>query len=799
MKNRLIFIICLFFFSNNLFAKNLLIQAKNISIDKNKKITIFENNVSIQTEDNYLITSDFAEYNKETGIIILKKNITGTDDKKNTIKTNYAEYNEISKILISKGQTEIITSDNYIIEGSDIILDNNFKFIKSDSDAVVTDQDKNNIYLNNFDYQTKNNIFKSIGSIKINDILGNEYQFSQIYIDAKKKEILATDNKSFLNSSNFKIKENNKPRIFSNTIKIKDKNTEFGKSVFTLCDYRKNDKCPPWSIQSKKMLHDGEKKTIYYDNAVVKVYDIPVFYLPRLSHPDPSVDRRSGFLVPFLTNSKNLGSGVSVPYFFALDKDKNFTFTNRLYNKENPFFNGEYHQALKNSNLIADFGFTEGYKKTSDIKTKGSRSHFFAKFNKDFFGKNNSQNTLNLSTQQVSDDKYLKLYKIKSNIVDFNNNTLENSLSFTHENEDLFFGLNANIYETLKDDYNDKYEYILPEITLDKNLKINRKFGDLGLQTNLKVHNYDTNKLNSFFVNDINWRSNNIISKFGFNSNILGNIKNINYESKNDIEFKNEPTSELFGTLGYLTNLSLRKTNGLNKHFLTPKMLLRYSPGSMRKEKSGSRLDPTSAFDLSRLNKIDNFETGLTSTLGFDYKIKNNSQDFNISAAQIFNEKENKKMSSVSSLDEKNSDLVGAVSATLNKNINLSYNFNLDQNYKDINYSDIGTQMNFGALNINFNYLKEQKHIGNNNYFKSKIALRNNDNGLFTFETKRNLITDSSEFYDLSYEYINDCLRAGLVYRREFYNDSELEAENSLLFKITLIPFGNINSPMINQ
>ena len=228
-------------------------------------------------------------------------------------------------------------------------------------------------------------------------------------------------------------------------------------------------------------------------------------------------------------------------------------------------------------------------------------------------------------------------------------------------------------------------------------------------------------------------------------------------------------------------------------------MLLRYSPGSMRKEKSGSRLDPTSAFDLSRLNKIDNFETGLTGTLGFDYKIKNNSQDFNISAAQIFNEKENKKMSSVSSLDEKNSDLVGAVSATLNKNINLSYNFNLDQNYKDINYSDIGTQMNFGAVNINFNYLKEQKHIGNNNYFKSKIALKNNDNGLFTFETKRNLITDSSEFYDLSYEYINDCLRAGLVYRREFYNDSELEAENSLLFKITLVPFGNINSPMINR
>ena len=71
--------------------------------------------------------------------------------------------------------------------------------------------------------------------------------------------------------------------------------TTFGKSNFTLCNYRKNDKCPPWTIQSSKMLHDKKKKTIYYDNALIKVYDIPVFYSPKLSHPDPSVKRRSGY------------------------------------------------------------------------------------------------------------------------------------------------------------------------------------------------------------------------------------------------------------------------------------------------------------------------------------------------------------------------------------------------------------------------------------------------------------------------------------------------------------------------
>ena len=156
-------------------------------------------------------------------------------------------------------------------------------------------------------------------------------------------------------------------------------------------------------------------------------------------------------------------------------------------------------------------------------------------------------------------------------------------------------------------------------------------------------------------------------------------------------------------------------------------------------------------------------------------------------------------MPSKSSLDEKLSDLVGSVNWDISDKFSLNYNFNLDQNYNDLNYNEIGTKLNFGSLNLDLNYLQEKKHVGDQDYLKTKVNYINNKNGLFSFETKRNLITNSAEFYNLSYEYTNDCLRAGLVYRREFYNDSELEPENSLMFKITLIPFGNINSPALSQ
>ena len=94
--------------------------------------------------------------------------------------------------------------------------------------------------------------------------------------------------------------------------------------------------------------------------------------------------------------------------------------------------------------------------------------------------------------------------------------------------------------------------------------------------------------------------------------------------------------------------------------------------------------------------------------------------------------------------------------------MSLNYNFALDENYNDLNYNELGASFDINPLKVNFDYLKEMKHIGNQEYFKTKLEIENTENTLLSFENKRNLITDSSEFYNLSYEYINDCLRAGL-------------------------------------
>ena len=791
-------LIFLFLFITAVNAEDVAIESKNMSFDKTNQKTIFSNEVILKTKENKSIKSEYAEYDKKNGLIILKDEVVLIDRQNNKIETNHAEYFEDKKIFKTIGASKIITKEGYVVDGSNFFFDSLNNNLVSKESTVIKDVEENTIYLENFEFLNRENIFKSVGSIKVEDKIKNVYEFSQIYIDVKKKEILGTDIKAFINDGKLKVNPKNKPRIFANSVNINEQKSVYNKSVFTLCNYRKNDKCPPWSIQSSKMLHDNKKKTIYYDNALVKIYDIPIFYIPKLSHPDPTVDRRSGFLPPTISDTKNLGASVTIPYFFAINNDKNFTLNSRIFNSENPLFVGEYHQAFKNSNFYADFGYTEGYKKTSETKKAGDKSHFFSKFIKSFKGKNNSDNTLNITLQDVSDDKYLKLYKINTNLVDYNADTLENTIDFTHSDDDMFLGINATAFKTLKDSYNDKYEYILPEAFLEKNL-FNNDFGNLDLQTNMKIHNYDTNKTTKFLVNDLIWNSKNILFNSGLSSKILGNIKNINYETRNVDVFKESHTNEAHGAIGLLSELKLQKNTNNSRHLLTPKLLFRYAPGQMRQEENGSKLNPTSAFSMNKANNVNNFEKGLSTSIGIDYKIKNKKTDFDFSVAQVINDMENKKMSSESSLDEKLSDLVGSTNLKIGKRLKLNYDFALDQNYRELNYNDLGLSLDYNKINFNFNYLQEDKHIGNQEYLKTKINLSASNNGLVSFETKRNLIKNSSEFYNLSYEYINDCLRAGLVYRREFYNDSELEPENSLMFKITLTPFGSIDSPTFSK
>ena len=165
---------------------------------------------------------------------------------------------------------------------------------------------------------------------------------------------------------------------------------------------------------------------------------------------------------------------------------------------------------------------------------------------------------------------------------------------------------------------------------------------------------------------------------------------------------------------------------------------------------------------------------------------------------QVFSPKINKDMPSKSSLDQKMSDVVGEIDYNFSKIGNISYKFSLDHNFNNLNYNEVSTSLNFGKVGFNLDYLEERNHIGSEHYVNSGISLNFNDNNKLKFATKKNFKTDSTELYDISYQYLNDCLTAGLVYRREFYEDNDVESKDTLMFMITFVPLSGVRTPIIN-
>ena len=142
MKNSLLFIIFIFFLKN-VHAETLSITAKEISLDKVKDTSIFQNDVIVKTK-NKIIKSDYAKYNREKGFLILRKNILIIDEKNNKMVAEYAEYFEKDQILKTVGKTKVSTIEEYVLNGEDLLIDNINQVIKSEKKSVLKDQDKSN-------------------------------------------------------------------------------------------------------------------------------------------------------------------------------------------------------------------------------------------------------------------------------------------------------------------------------------------------------------------------------------------------------------------------------------------------------------------------------------------------------------------------------------------------------------------------------------------------------------------------------------------------------------------------------
>ena len=783
MSNKLIIIAIIFFqffFINKIFSKEVEFNASEIEVIDQGNQTIAKNGSALIKEDNISVKGLTIKYFKNESLLIVNEGKIKKIDDNLEINSKTIEYNINQSNLDFRDDIKIYDNNNNLrISSEEINLNLETQKIIGKSESEIEDNLGNIYQVSEFEYDLEDKIIKLV-ELKVLDINANTFKMKIAFLDLEKKELVAKDV-----GLNFKISENseNEPRLKGRSLISNNENTIVKKGTFTFC--KKREKCPPWEMTAEEIKHDKQKKTIYYKNASLKIYDKKVFYFPKFFHPDPTVDRQSGFLVPKIQDNSTTGLSFNLPYFVAIAENKDITLSPRFFAKDKFLIQSELRQKNKNSNHEIDFSH---YISSGE----NSKNHFFYNFNKDYENENFDEIELNIKLEQVSDETYLKAYKIESPIID-NTSNLTNSFELNLYDEDVSFSSNLDIYEDLSKLDSDKYEYV-PNFSFSKVLNENKMFSSKGY-----YKNYNTNITEKVLINNFEFNS---TPKFLNNGVINENkllIKNVNSSASNSNKFKNKGSLSLMPTFqaNYLFPLT-KETNELSKT-LTPKLSLKLStPHTKDIRKTDRKINYNNVYDLNRLGIDESNEGGVSLTYGYEYAVKkksNSEEKMKFGLANNLRFDDNEDLPSNSNLGDKISDFVGIFNYKPNKNFKFGYDFSLKNNLSDKNYELYGFEFYLKNLTTKFEYLNENNSSLKTSYLKNETRFDFNEQNSLIFETRENKEKSFTEFYNLIYQYKIDCLTAAVEYNKEYYNDQDLKPSENLFLKLSIIPFGGMNSP----
>ena len=748
-------------------------------------------------DGNVTITADTFEYDRTKNILVAKGNVVLKDKIKNyLIESNHITYYKNNEKIFSKDKTRAFFENKYEVFSSDVELDKITNIINTDKKTTIIDENYTEYETDLFNYSIDNNLFKG-KNIRITtdtnkkNIEKEFYNFKDGIFDLNNKEFVASDTKIYLKKNSFNEQEND-PRIYGSSSKKIKNVTRLKKAIFTSC--KLSDDCPPWSIQATEITHDQEKKDIIYNNPVLRIYDYPVFYYPKFSHPDPSVERRSGLLQPQLNNSNVLGSSLYLPYFHILSESKDITFQPTFFDGGIYMFQNEFRQKNENSNLVANFGLTTGYKALNE--SENNIFNVFAKFTSKLNLENFINSDLDFSIQKATKDTFLKVFD--TNLIDLNKNIkptdqnkLKSDINLLLEHENFNFNAGFIAYENLIGLNSDRYQYVLPYYNFSNNFYqnnfFNASFSSSG-NNNLR----DTNRVESSVNNNLSFESIDFFSKLGFISNFNIYFKNLNTVGKNADNFKSSPQVDLMNIVNLETSLPLMKITDKSTNILTPKVSIRINPGDMNNASSEDRkLNVNNIFDINRLGLSETFEEGKSLTIGLDYKkesLDNINKFFELKLAGVLRDLDQENIPTNSSIGQKSSNLFGKAKYSLFENISVDYDFAIDNDLNTFEENSVGLNLQFDKFSSRFDFNKNDGKMGDTNVLEHSTTINFNDDNFLTFATRRNRKINFTEYYDLVYEYKNDCLIAGIKYKKSYYEDRDLKPKEDLLFTITIFP-----------
>lgn len=570
---------------------------------------------------------------------------------------------------------------------------------------------------------------------------------------------------------------------------------EMSKGVYSPCNLCPEEptKAPLWQIKAVKVFHDKDQRRIEYRDAWLEVAGMPVAYTPYLSHPDPTVKRKSGLLAPSFGNSSDLGVVIQVPYYWVISPQRDATITPIITTDEGPVLAAEYRQKVVNGEFDLEISITEDSK--DDVRGHVRSS---ARFDVDDTWR------WGFDANRTTDDTYLRRYGFRSE------DSLTSRLFAEGFKKRNYLTFNAYAFQGLAEgDDPGTTPLVLPMLDYIHLGEVDRFGGRSRLDVNLlaltRNEGTDSRRLSVRPGWDLP-----LLGPFGdayeISATLIADLYHVNSLVRADAdETFSGFSGRLVPELSLDWRLPLVRSKGAFQQVLEPIGTLILSPygGNPTKipneDSQEFEFDDTNLFGSNRFSGLDRIEGGPRIHYGLKWGLfGDEGGTTTVLIGQSYRPREDDTFPERSGLEDNFSDFVGRVRVSPAAPLSFFYRTRIDKDNLEIRRNELTFSAGLPALNVNANYVffegQDESKFPGREEISMGVSSRLSRYWRGSLSGVRDVANDEMRSFNLNLTYEDECLVFVTSASRTFFQDRDLRPTDAITFRVIFKTLGEVGT-----
>lgn len=655
-------------------------------------------------------------------------------------------------------------------------------------------------------FNEKSNLATATGNVQLFSPQGDVYKAS--YVE------LTNDLKEGFIKSVYLLTKNNYRFAARRAIKKEDGSvTDLEDAVYSPCNLCESNprKAPLWQLKARNVRQDQKEMNIYYDDAWMEIEGIPIFYTPYLSHPDPSVIRRSGLLAPIFGYSSDLGIMGGIPYYQVINNSQDLTITPLIISKDTPILSAEYRQQFLKGKWVTSGSITQsksigGTSSQSVNKPTRVRGHIHTKASFDLSDTWRS----GIEVNRATDPTYVRRYRFQD-VTSPQTNTLDSKIF-----AEGFYGrsyalIRGYAFQPTQINVSQRQEpYVLPLASYNY-VGHQREYGDYffgnsSVAVITREQGTDMRRTSLEGGWEIPYYGS-IGDIYTLTTTLRGDAYNVdNYKQTSTSSAVQGTTGRLFPQIGLNWRYPLSSTSSFVPLLVEPMLGFVAAPQSgnfkfIPNEDSTLELDETNLFKLDRFSGLDRVDGGQRFNYGMTveaYPLAKRFGTFFLGQSYSFNK--NKAIPTGLGVQKGFSDVVGSTVFTPYTNTKIKARVLWDNSNFRAKRNQVGFEVGPPIFRITGNYLYIASNATDTSFNGKEQVIGGLSSQIspfwrIVFDGSRNLGRQGGNLaQSIGAIYEDECFIFKSTLIRTFYQDRDIRPDNIVLFSFGFKTLGEIST-----